>query len=464
MKKRKRTASLMKLEDPEFLSLVTKPANKTGFKIIRSEAESESSLLRIDFPQGIDQDSAIQIVRVMGLEEDYTLNGDETDGFYLVRKGDEGKELTGTTELDLGNGFSAYATMDISRGDEGAISGVKLIRMEFDKSFGVDDVKDWLKEKEVDFQPNGVDVAEYGTVVIRHESKGDEQKVQIMPGVVGYVSRAAEDDVPASISREVVEQAYGNYGWGHLGFATAMADIEFTNKSWDAIEVLRNVLEEVVIYSGLPLDERKTLIRNACSQYAGYMSGLLDVLPTGVIEQMRNDRNQTRETETMPKEVKDKAVEEAKEVARSDEQSADTATEAKDEVTNEDEQGGETPEYVTRGDVTEIVTAAVAAAFEARDAAEAEKAQRQDADEGEDKADPVTDALKSFGETLKDISEKVERMSKDHDDLKGEVDEMAGTTVARSDEEDTSPDEATAAKRSDDSPFAGMFGSKPFNL
>lgn len=461
MKKRKRTASLMKLEDPEFLSLVTSPANKTGFKIIRSEAGSDSSLLRIDFPQGIDEEAAQQIARVMGLEDDYTLQGDHVGGFYMVRKGDEGTSLAGTTEIDLGHGYSAFAQIDVSRGDD-AISGVKLIRMEFDQSFGVDDVKTWLKDKEVDFQPNGVDVAEYGTVVIRHESKGDEQKVQIMPGVVGYVSRAAEDDVPASISREVVEQAYGNYGWGHLGFASAMADVEFTNKSWDAIEVLRGVLEEVVIYSGLPLDERKGLIRNACSQYAGYMSGLLDVLPTGVIEQMRNDRNQTRETETMPKEVKEQAVEEAKEVARSDEQTEE-ATEAKaEDVKREDDQEEKAPEYVTRGDVEEIVTAAVAAAFKAQ-AETVEEAKREDAD-GEDQADPVLDTLKSFGETLKDISEKVERMSKDHDDLKEEVDEMAGTTVARSDEEDTSPDEASVKRSENSSPFAGMFGQKPFDL
>lgn len=469
MKKRKRTASLMKLEDPKFLSMVTNPANKTGFKIIRSAdaAEStEAALLRIDFPQGITQIDAQEIARIMGLEDEYNLRGDEADGFYLVRKGDENSEIPeDATELNLGNGFSAYATMDVARGDD-ALNGVQLVRMEFNKDYSVDDVKDWLKEKEIDFQPNGVDVAEYGTVVIRHESKGDEQTVQIMPGVVGYVSRSAETDVPASISREVVEQAYGNYGWGHLTFASAMADIEFTNKSWDAISVLREVLEQIVINSGLPLDERKTLIRSACSQYANYMSGVLDVLPTGVIEQMRNDRNQTRETENMPKEVKDKAEGKAQEVARSDEQKTDKATEANADDSTADDQGDKAPEYVTRGDVETIVTDAVAAAFKAQ--ADKEKVERSDGeDKGTDKeADPVLETLKSFGETLKGISEKVERMSESHDNLKGEVDELAGTTVARSDEDDSSPDEAAvAAQRSDNSsPFNGMFGQKPFDL
>lgn len=462
MKKRKRTASLMKLENPEYLSLVTKPANKTGFKIIRSaEQRSDGELLRIDFPLGIDEMAAGEIAEAMGLQDDYTLRGSQDEGFYLIRKGSEEDPQEGSTLLDMGHGFSAVVRMDLGAGEGGPVSGVKLLRLEFDQSFELEGVRTWLKDREIDFRPNGVESADSGTVVVRHESVGGEEKVQIMPGVVGVVCRAAEDDVPASISREVIEQAYGNCGWGHFSFASAMADVEFTEKSWDAISVLQDVLETVVLDSGLPLDERKSLIRNACNQYASYMAGLLDVLPTGVIEQMRDDRNSTRETETMPKSVKAQAEKQAEEVARSDDEQA-TETATAEENHDEDEQGGEAPKYVTRGDVEEIVTKAVAAAFTAQ--AEATKRADEDTTGKDEESDPVIDTLKSFGETLKDISEKVERMSESHDSLKGEVDELAGTTVARSDEEDSSPDEASVKRSENASPFNGMFGDHPFNL
>jgi len=484
MKKRKRRASLMQLSSPEYLSLVTNPANKTGFKIIRSAEEvtaarGDDSLLSIDFPPGITREAAYEIFDIMGLADDYELMEDDVGNFYMVRNGLKREDIEGTV-LDMGHGFAATVRLDEKalRAD-GAVSGVKLVRMEFAKSFTLDDVKTWLDDKEVDFQPNGVAVADNGTVVTRHESVGGEQQIQIMPGILGFVVRAAEDDVPDSISREVVEQAYGNFGWGHLSFASAVADVEFTNKSWDAISILREVLEAIVFDSQLPLEERKGLIRNACTQYAAYATNLIDVLPTGVITQMRNDRNSTRETENMTKkaETADQTDEAAaaaatdetattEEVTRTDDASTEEAGTETAAAADEAASTEEVADTITRAEVEKLVTDTVTEAVTAAFAAQAEQATRSDesAEEAESPtgAEALAGQLATFGETMKDISDKVERMSENFTSIKQEVEELAGATVGRSDDEDAATTEQ--AKRADESPFTGLFGSQPFNL
>lgn len=457
-KMRKRTASLLKLDEPRFLTLAGKPANKTGFRVIRSEEEpAGSQLLRIDFPLGITREDAERIIGVMGLEEDYVLLGEEAAGFYLQRSDTDEGSIESLNSIDIGHGYTAVVRMDSEERAEGGVtSGVKLLRFEFGEEFGTDDVKDWLVSRDVDFKPNGVESVDGSTVVVRHESVGGEEKVQIMPGVVGVICRSAEDDIPESISRQVVEQAYGNYGWGHLSFASAIADTQFTDKSWGAISVLRDVLEMVIFYSELSLDERKTLILNACDEYAKYMVGLLNALPTGVVEQVRNDRKLTRETENMSKQ--------GKETSGSD--GATSTEEREGEDVKRGDSSQDTGNYVTRDDVAEIVTKAVDSAFSAREEAKRtdEKAasDKEEADHSESLG-TVAASLKTLGDTLEGISKEVKRMSDTQDTLKKEVDELSGTTVTRS-EDDNESDNTDQVKRGDDSPFSGMFGDRPFNL
>ena len=474
---KKKEVSLMSLEKPEFISLVEKPANQTGFKVIRNQSgadnmaykdrnrrtrvrkRSDKGLLAIEFPEGVSREDAEEIFDSFGLGEDYILDVAD-DGTYYARRTTTDAESISGTPVSLGNGYTAYiAEESISRSDN-TIAGVTLVGLEFDENFSeVGEVKAWLEEREI--QCSDVEEYEGGFAVQRHEvpDKTEVRKVRLDVGVTGVVAKTKDTDVPVKVYRSVIEQSYGNWGWGHISFATALADPAFTDATWDAIYVLRDVLENIILYSGLPLDDRKTLAQNACDQFTVYISGLIDSLPRGVMEMAKtSDRKSKQETEDMTRKTDDKDTKKRSDASAEDKQ--DQASQDAKDTTNE-------PEYVTRADLAEVVSEAVKEAMESYEAKRSDDASDDDAasdDKGADSVtrsdDPVLQAIKDMGEQMKQVTESVTTVTRSVEKLKEEVDELAGDTVARSDDDDEpSPDEGDNVKRSD-SPFAGMFGSR----
>jgi hypothetical protein len=466
---RKRKANLMKLVEPAFLSLVTSPANKTAFKIVRSAQDTvsaEPSLLAIEFPPGITRDEAERLMGVLNLGEDYVLVEGGNTGYYLQRAGVADEVLAASPFIAMGNGFAA--AVSVQNWDSThvkSITGVKLLRMEFASSqYTLEQVKQWLEDNDIDFQSNGVSQTESCTVVVRHDSRGEEHTVQIMPGIVGYVSRAAANDVPNKVYRQVIESAYGTWGWGQLDFRAALADPEFSEESMEAIYVLGSVLDRIILSSGLPLSERKSLMRMACEQFADYMDGLMDALPTSLIEQARSDQTK-QEIMQMPSERKD---EEKKDETVARQEAAETPSEATETTPNEtseeeNTEGGEAAATVTRDEVEKMVRDALAESqktfTEFIETLRAEYATRKPE---QNEADPKDTG--AFGEMLKDITDKVERMSESLSTVKKELEEFSGTTISRSSAGDVNPDEAEVKRSENVSPFKGIFGSRPFNL
>lgn len=115
------------------------------------------------------------------------------------------------------------------------------------------------------------------------------------------VIRCDTCDIPDGFIAVVNETAYGNWGWGQLDFAAAMADEEFCEAIDDANYRLRDVLRNILLHSALPLAERKTLMVHAVDQYKAYMIGILDSLPRQVLvavvrsakPQLENEMNQS---------------------------------------------------------------------------------------------------------------------------------------------------------------------------
>jgi hypothetical protein len=478
-KLRKRNATLMKLVEPNFLSIVRSPANKTPFKVIRSAPEDgiaergDVGLLSIEFPLGIGQEEADALLSLLHLGEDYELATSDSGRFYLRRAGVPDELLAKTTRIDMGHGFSASVVVEFSENTESSSlvdAGVQLLRMDFDReAFTLEQVKDWLEKNEIDFQPNGVVCSERTITVQRHDCGEELQSVQIMPGVHGAVRRAAVSDVPEKVYRQVVEAAYGNWGWGQVDFRAAIADREFSEEAPEAVSVLSDVLHNV-IWSNMTLAEKKALARQACAQFADYMDGLIDALPTDVVEQIRSTNSQ--ETTQMPSAKKEEDIQRQDAAGATDESQNAAAEGAAENLTGTDA----TPaaeETITRAAVEEIVKAAVAesmtAVTEMISGLKTELTSRQDQKEDEPKSDasPASasgkETIGAFGEMLKDITDKVERMSEAFSAMKGELEELAGTTVSRSDSGDVSPGE-TQVQRSESSPFKGIFGSRPFNL
>ncbi|MCK5307019.1 MAG: hypothetical protein KAJ73_00270 [Zetaproteobacteria bacterium] len=477
---RKRTGQIAVPTSADFISLVESPANRTGFKvirdangatpslqdIIRSETKvqgkrvrkrrKDSGLLSIDLPEDADYEAAQRVMEAFGLGDDYDIV--EAGGHYsLQRDGLTQEAIESSKIMHLGEGITANvklgdATEATKRSDkdEKKHPGVKLVRVDFNSSDFPSEksIIDWMGSKEIDPATGGVKETDSGFSFTRSDvpAKGCKS-IEIEKGVICVVARADDTDVPEKVYRSVVEASYGNFGWGHLDFTAALADPEFSDKAWDATWALRDVLENVLFYSGLPLEDRKRLIREACSQYAAFIETLIDALPTTVLAQARSDNPLKQESTTMSTKPEDKTV-------RSDkDQNLDAKGASSAEGEIETKEGGES-EFVTRSELEEVVTSAVTAAIAA--SKEAENVQRS---EGTDEAGDAAAAGtgEESGDSIDKLATVVEGMSGILKTLRSDIDKLSGEThVARSegDDEGAEDDDETAAKRSD-SVFAG---------
>ena len=468
-------AQLMKLVEPKFLSVVGLPANRTGFKVLRSansgtdiaptrkrrKKRSDGSLLSMDFPVGLTEQEASDLLIMFGMEKDYELRTDDAGNYFLKRI--DSDDAAETTPIDLGGGYTAHVDAEsFATRNDSTVTGVTLTGLEMDGFDTIEEVQGWLDGRGINYKTDGIEMFEGGASVVRHEvPEGNEvRKVRIATGVTGFVTRTEATDVPDRVYRSVIEQAYGNWGWGHLNFATALADPEFTDSSWDAIYVLRDILENIILYSGLPLDERKTLVQNATNEFTSYIVNLIDSLPRAVIEQAGAERHAKQETSTMSKDSESTAAKREDSAQAEKTKTEQTAAASKEEATRTDEDADNTttkgsdtanektedkPDYVTRDEMKDIVTEVLSEAL-------GKKEKVEDAQRSEDESkDPVIQAIEAM---RKDFDEKF-------DTLKNEVDELGGSTVARSDADDTSDDEANVHRNGNkEAPFDGMFGKK----
>src|SRR5690606_25059495 len=127
------------------------------------------------------------------------------------------------------------------------------------------------------------------------------QTVRLDKGVSALVCRAESNDVPVLITRAVTTSAYGQYGYGHLSFVSALADPEFSSKIDNANYVLWDVVDNIMFYSGLPLQERLVLLGAALEDYGTYVKAVIEALPASVLDAVSNDdsanRNDNLETD-----------------------------------------------------------------------------------------------------------------------------------------------------------------------
>lgn len=480
------------------MTLAKKPANRSGFKVIRAdETEKEpmtathhterkrrpksnkkrdDSLYMIRMPEGISIDEAETYRDAFGMTEDYEVVQADTGWIFLVRKGlPNYNEIVGQT-VDMGNGFLATVDSEAFAGSatrKDGQHGVKLVELQLD-GYDLPAAKTWLEGNDVDFKEGGVEVVDGGVIVYRHDyEKADGRKVRIGEGVVGIVVRAADNDVPVHLYRAVIEESYGYHGYGLLDFAQFLASPYYTDATWDGIYALREVLENVTLYSGLPLDERKALVDNAIEQFRNYYQALIDAMPReAVAAAQRFDRKQTQQEATMPKPNEDKQVPAAeaaedKTAARTDDQAAkadDAAT--TDTETRTDDKAGETaaPEFVTKDDLTAAVTSAVTAALEAR----AEQpsttggdtdAVAPEADAAEQRSDETpSESDKVLAEGVKTIADAATKLAERMDGFEKKLENYGESVDARS---DTDGDDSAATQGAGEGvdPFQGMMGS-----
>jgi hypothetical protein len=459
----KRNAQLLDLVEPQFITLTERPANKTTFKVLRDANGKEAvirrrekakrgddNLISIELPVGTTRDEAEEYVEKFSLGDDYEISGDESTGFILVRK--SGEEVD-TVAVQLGDGIVANVASSVfSRSDEKTVTGVTLVGVEFSNEFSLQDIEEWMKDREVAYREDGVIDAEDDAckTVFRYKVPEDQElrKVSIEENVVGLVARTESTDIPLKVYRSVIEEAYGNWGWGSLDFSQAVADVEFSGLARDAIWILYDVLENILFYSYLPIDERKSLVGNACDQFSNYISSLVDALPREVAAQVRADL--TNDQENVMAKTNDKTEDKAEGVKRTDDQVEGESTEGTAT------EGAEAA--LSRTDVEQIVADSISQVFTPERVKEVfgEALGMKRADE-EEEIDPTLAAIQELTSSIKGLNDKVGSIEETQTALRSEMDELGNTTTKRSDDDDG--EEGEEVNRSDGgSVFSGMFG------
>lgn len=440
MTKKSKEVAVASMVDPIALTLVGKPANQVAFRVVRGEngeevsvpvkrvrrqrAESRSAFLSISFPEGTTREAVEAEAKAFGLDG-YDITEAESGGMVLRRKDAEATDSP-TIEVNLGNGrtLTMLRTDSLGQSKAGAEDGLKLISIQLDKHvFRTDDeVKAYLDQKAIDIAGWGNENTDTHYVFTRSSegSVGRAGKIEIEDGVVVAVTRAEQNDVPASIAVVVSEAAYGSWGWGQLDFAAALLDVEFCNLTESAVWKFRDVVENIMFYSQLSLAARKELIYRAAAQFALYLGNLLDGLPAGVVLVNRSS-NQKKESD-MPN------------PAQETESNVEQTTAAVKPAT---------PEYLTRADAQAMIADAVSAALAVAKAPEAPEASVERSD-----TQPQDKTL----EALQILTRSVEALTTSVSAVNDRVGGLESTTIVRSDSADTPT--TTETKKRD--VFAGM--------
>lgn len=469
-------ASLRKLKEAKFLTLTEKGANRTGFKIIRDDAggktatevatslkfaqRTDAPLLSILLPGNVGESDAYDMLELFGLGDDYEVSKREDGSFMLKRK--LASKSTNVIDFNLGDGMTASVEGSALSARSDAPNGVVVTSIEFQNEFfDVAGVNEFLRGKDVAFKEGGVEVVDGGFIVTRHDLPVGvvTKKVAIQDGVTAIIALAERDDVPEGMVSPVYEDAYGNYGWGQLDFAAALADPEFTRASWNALDTLGSVLERVIFYSDMGVDERKVLIQRAIGQFGDFMNGLLDALPREVLIQIRSDNRNSRKEfiDMATTKTKEEAAPEAE--VKAEETTAQRTDAAQDAPATEEAGSEETTATRTDGDVgegevvapeeeattpSEFVTrseleAAVAAAIAKRE-------------------DTVAAALNGLQVTMGKLGESIVAVQRSNEEsntsLKEKLETIESQTVVRSDDDDHAGGTSNKGGM-----FTGIFGN-----
>lgn len=308
--------NLVAVKKPKFISLVGHPANQTGIKVLRNDQDTKgitnmstllrrtrrsdvkSPVMRLAFPEGTDEAGVAARLQEFGMS-DYKV---EKEGDYYVAIRSDLKSISKETTMEIklsDDGLIAtVARQDTAPKAENEANSITMASVSFDANkFTLEEVKRWVSEKCVDGTIQEPQNPGESYVVRRSDVKENEETRQLVleDGVTATIVRSCDCNVPDGMVAVVSETAYGSWGWGQMDFAAKMADKAFCNQMDDAIYSLRSVLDQIIIYSALPLDTRKDLAIRALGQFGEYVGAVLDSLPRQLLVSVVRSANPTSE-------------------------------------------------------------------------------------------------------------------------------------------------------------------------
>ena len=471
-----REGQFLELREPQFLSIVKAPANRAPFKVVRGDEPTkrrrrktaDQSLLSVVLPDEITREEAEELFVRFGLNaDDYDII--EQDGHVEYHR----KKRTGdesSVAINLGEGITAYVEAEaLRRGmpETNDHPGVTVLRFSFiSKAIG----EAWLQDHSIDIAMGKWletdDIATFCRFDV--DLPDDAKEIDVDDDVTAIVAQTREDDIPARIYRAVIEEAYGNYGYGIIDFNQAMADVTFTTDAKEANYKLWDILDNILFYSYLPLADRQALVMNALNQFAVWLTNLMSALPREMTEPNRRiDLNSQGEDDDNAARSENDPSSESKETADMLKSKEPKAQGEKDQDTvARQDASGETSE--TKTDVTATDESKV----ERTDAVAAEETETKVEDKVEDTEKVFTRSeARAIAERAVDsyIEEKQTKRSEDPnvtalagalkevmgpgvtrlDALQTELDKVKNTTVARADDHD-GDDPAQAAKETEE--------------
>ena len=483
---------LMSLKEPRFLSVVKKPANRISFRVVRSEDGEErkefealekrreqktkisrnEKLISISFPSYLEGDELEAMRNHYGLTDDsYTIS--DAEGSMVFTRNGEAPEATATVNMPDGATAEIEVPTTVRSADKGErFLSLKAIRFDKEHHYSADSIKHLMRGYEIDFNIEDLVETDTDFLLTRHEFQEDEEMIEmtIEQNMTAIVARAAIDDVPASLSLGINSSAYGQYGWGQLNFASAYADVEYTQILDNSRHVLNNVLENVLFMSDMSLGDRKVLVNASLASYGEFVTNLMDALPVQP-EAQRSENVQSENTmttkaqdtagsESLETEQVEAATTEVVEAIR-EEIAPEITTEVTEAVTKEvvEEAASATSEFITRTEfnegmdnlktaIIEAITPTEASTEEVVAEAAPEVRSEVVSVETESKADPVMEMLTKISEAQDTLATRMDNVEETSN----------ATVVVRTEDDDT----ASSVERSDvkADPFSGMFSQK----
>jgi len=270
----------------------------------------------------------------------------QAEGVFTATRGDLksiSEDATMQIKLNAEGLVATVARAGTATTNPGDKPNIALASVEFDSSkFTLEDVKRWSEEKCVDGDVQQPQNPGECYVVRRSEvPDGEETRRMVLEdGVTAVVVRADTASIPAGYVAIISEAAYGSWGWGQLDFMASLAGRTFNEQMDDSIYTLRNVLDDILLYSSLPLDVRKELANRALAQFGDYVGTVLDSLPRQLLVSVARSANPQQEKE----------MTKATESGTATNQAVEPKTEPKTEAA------------LTRADIQGMIDAAVAAA------------------------------------------------------------------------------------------------------
>ncbi len=437
-----KSVNLTKIVQPSYLTLTKSPANEAGFRVVRRDLTGDSvvstesgkrkvtrtkrsALLYVSFPAEATDESIAALAAEYGITDFVVV---EEDGVRYLKRAD----LPSVPDDALVVSVPGGHRIGVLRSTQDVVetSGIAVVGYGFpDDKFTQAQREDYLSKMGATpvttLSENGV------TRVYCTDKCPEDTRTMIVDGVSLMVTRAEVASIPVPLYEVVSETAYGNWGWGQLDFNAMMADVEFSNATDDAIYRLRKVMDQILLYSELPLSIRKELVNRACNQFAGYIGALIDGLPTQVVIAARSSVENRKENEmsgTKPQ----AGVAAVAAAAPADAPATDAP--------------------ITRADVQEIVATAIAAALAKRtDEAPAPAVDPAPTEPVEkDVESVVRSALAPLQEALATLATSMTGVAQGVETLGTRVAGIEGATVVRSDGVDSA---STAPK----DPFVGLF-------